>query len=161
MTLNRLTRIALLAALASVLRLVFGAWPNVKPITALFFVIILSFGLLEAIAVSALTMLVTGFLMGFSVIVLGQIISYALILILGVLGFKVIKGLGFRIGLVFVLTLLYGAAMALFTAPLFASPILAFWLSGLTFDLTHAVSTALFFPILLTIFKNSLKKDLI
>jgi energy-coupling factor transport system substrate-specific component len=34
---TRLTRLAILTALACVLRIAFGAFPNVKPITALFF----------------------------------------------------------------------------------------------------------------------------
>lgn len=36
---TRLTRLAILTALACVLRIAFGAFPNVKPITALFFCI--------------------------------------------------------------------------------------------------------------------------
>ena len=88
---TRLTRLAILTALACVLRLTFGAFPNVKPITALFFVLILAYSLADAIVVSSLTMLVTGFLMGFSVIILGQIISYALILSFGAFIFKWLK----------------------------------------------------------------------
>ena len=59
---TRLTRLAILTALACVLRIAFGAFPNVKPITALFFVLILAYGLADAIIVSTLTMIVTGFL---------------------------------------------------------------------------------------------------
>ncbi len=62
---TRLTRLAILTALACVLRIAFGAFPNVKPITALFFVLILAYGLADAIIVSTLTMIATGFLMGF------------------------------------------------------------------------------------------------
>ncbi|GAX47227.1 ECF transporter S component [Pseudolactococcus reticulitermitis] len=156
---KRLTRLAILTALACVLRLVFGAFPNVKPIAALFFVLILAYGLADAIIVSSLTMVVTGFLMGFSVIILGQMISYALILSLGALVFKWIKPIFLRTLVIFGLTMLYGVLISIFSARLFGSPILPFWLSGLTFDLAHAVSTALFFPILVTIFKNILKHD--
>lgn len=160
MTTTQLTRIAILTALASVLRLVFGAFPNIKPITALFFVILLAYGLGEAICVSSLTMLVTGFLMGFSIIILGQMISYAVILSLGYVMFKRLHHLGLRTGAVFLLTMCYGVMISLFAAQIFGSAFWPFWLGGLSFDLAHAVSTAIFFPILLTIFKTILKVDL-
>lgn len=154
---TRLTRLAILTALACVLRITFGAFPNIKPITALFFVLILTYGLADAMIVSSLTMVVTGFLMGFSVIILGQMLSYAVILSLGTLIFKGVKPLVFRTVVIFILTMLYGFIISIFSAQLFGSPFWPFWLSGLTFDLAHAVSTALFFPILATIFKNILK----
>ena len=154
---TRLTRLAILTALACVLRIAFGAFPNVKPITALFFVLVLVYGLADAIIVSSLTMVVTGFLMGFSVIILGQMLSYAVILSLGALVFKGVKPLVFRTVVIFILTMFYGFIISIFSAQLFGSLFLPLWLSGLTFDLAHAVSTALFFPILATIFKNILK----
>ena len=154
---TRLTRLAILMALACVLRIAFGAFPNVKPITALFFVLVLVYGLADAIIVSSLTMVVTGFLMGFSVIILGQMLSYAVILSLGALVFKGVKPLVFRTVVIFILTMFYGFIISIISAQLFGSLFWHFWLSGLTFDLAHAVSTALFFPILATIFKNILK----
>lgn len=160
MTTTRLTRLAILTALACVLRLAFGAFPNVKPITALFFVLILSYGLVDACLVSSLTMIVTGFLMGFSLIILGQIITYVVILTLGALLFRRIQSMLLKTGLVFLLTMGYGFIISLFSATLFGSTFWPFWLSGLSFDLAHAVSTAIFFPMLLTIFKTILKENL-
>jgi energy-coupling factor transport system substrate-specific component len=122
-----------------------------------FFVLVLVYGLADAIIVSSLTMVVTGFLMGFSVIILGQMLSYAVILSLGALVFKGVKPLVFRTVVIFILTMFYGFIISIFSAQLFGSLFWPFWLSGLTFDLAHAVSTALFFPILATIFKNILK----
>lgn len=160
MTTTRLTRLAILTALACVLRLAFGAFPNVKPITALFFVLILAYGLVDACLVSSLTMIVTGFLMGFSLIILGQIITYVVILTLGALLFRRIQSMLLRTGLVFLLTMGYGFIISLFSAALFGSTFWPFWLSGLSFDLAHAVSTAIFFPMLLSIFKTILKENL-
>jgi hypothetical protein len=156
----RLTRIAILTALACVLRLAMGGFPNVKPITALFFVLLLVFGLVDALLVSTLTMLVTGFLMGFSPIILGQMMSYALILTVGMVLFRLIKHVVLRTGLVFMLTMSYGFVISIFSASLFGASFWPFWLSGLTFDLAHAVSTAIFFPILLTIFKTIMKREI-
>lgn len=118
---TRLTRLAILTALACVLRIAFGAFPNVKPITALFFVLVLVYGLADAIIVSSLTMVVTGFLMGFSVIILGQMLSYAVILSLGALVFKGVKPLVFRTVVIFILTMFYGFIISIFSAQLFGS----------------------------------------
>ncbi|GFH42103.1 membrane protein [Lactococcus hodotermopsidis] len=154
MTIRKLTKLALLTALSCVLRLAFGSLPNIKPITALFFVIMLTFGLVDGLFVSSLTMLVTGFLMGFSPIIIGQILSYAVILTIGFGLFKGVRNLIYRTIIIFCLTMLYGFVISIFSARLFGASFLPFWLSGLTFDLAHAVSTALFFPVLVTIFKN-------
>lgn len=150
----------MLTALSCVLRLSMGALPNIKPITALFFILILCFGLIEALFVSSLTMVVTGFLMGFSIIILGQIISYAIILTIGAILFSMIKNMIMRTVFVFLLTMLYGFVISIFSAALFGSMFWPFWLSGLSFDLAHAISTTCFFPILFVIFKKVLKQDI-
>ena len=154
MTTRKITTIALLTSLASVLRISMGAFPNIKPITALFFVLILYIGLVDAILVSALTMVVTGIVMGFSIIIIGQILSYAIILVLGSFMLKQVNNMIIRTCFIFILTLCYGFFISLYSAYLFGSPFLIFWLNGLSFDLAHAISTAIFFPILLTIFNR-------
>ena len=138
-----------------------GAFPNIKPITALFFVLILYIGLVDAILVSALTVVVTGLLMGFSIIIIGQILSYAIILTLGSLMLRQIKHMMIRTCFIFILTLCYGFVISLYSAYFFGSPFLIFWLNGLSFDLAHAISTAIFFPILLTIFNRFWRSDMI
>lgn len=159
MLIQKITRISILTALSCVLRYSMGAFPNIKPITALFFVLVLYIGLSDAILVSALTMIVTGMLMGFSIIIIGQIMSYAIILALGSLVFKFIKNIAVRTGAIFILTMCYGFFISMYSAYLFGTPFLIFWLNGLTFDLAHAISTTLFFPILLVIFKRVWKTD--
>lgn len=154
MTTRKITTIALLTSLASVLRISMGAFPNIKPITALFFVLILYIGLVDAILVSALTMVVTGIVMGFSIIIIGQILSYAIILVLGSFMLKQVNNIILRTCFIFILTLCYGFFISLYSAYLFGSPFLIFWLNGLSFDLAHAISTAIFFPILLIIFNR-------
>lgn len=149
---QRLTRIAILTALSCVLRYSMGAFPNVKPITALFFVLILYIGLSDAILVSALTMIVTGMLMEFSIIIIGQIISYAIV-------FKLIQNIVVRTAIIFVLTMCYGFFISMYAAYFLGSPFLIFWLNGLSFDLAHAVSTTIFFPILLVIFSRIWKTE--
>ena len=161
MPINKLTRLAILTALSCVLRFSMSALPNVKPITALFFVIMLCFGLSDAILVSALTMILTGLLMGFSIIILGQIVSYAIILTIASILCRVFSNIIIRTGLVFLLTMLYGFVISIFSAYLFGASFWPFWLGGLTFDLAHAISTSLFFPIIFGIFNRLLKQKVI
>ena len=152
MTTRKITTIALLTSLASVLRISMGAFPNIKPITALFFVLILYIGLVDAILVSALTMVVTGIVMGFSIIIIGQILSYAIILVLGSFLLSLVFNIILRTWFIFILTLCYGFFLSLSSVYLFGSPIMIFCMNRFSVDLTHAISTAIFFPILLTIF---------
>lgn len=159
MLIQKITRISILTALSCVLRYSLGAFPNIKPITALFFVLILYIGLGDAILVSALTMIVTGMLMGFSIIIIGQMMSYAIILALGSLVFKLFKHIAVRTMFVFILTMCYGFFISIFSAYFFGSPFLIFWLNGISFDLAHAISTTLFFPIIFVIFKRVWQDD--
>ena len=153
--LTRLVRLAMLTALACALRLSLANFPNVKPITALFFVLILFGGLADSLVVMSLTMLATGLLLGFSPIIIGQILVYGLLLILFYFLTKLSKNLGFLTVLTGLAALIYGALLDLFSGFLFgfgAGGFLAYWLAGLPFDLAHALSTVLFFPLMILIF---------
>lgn len=81
MPLRKITLIAILTSLSIVLRYAFGLFPNIKPITALFLVVCLQVGLLESILLACLTMLVTGFLMGFGPWVFWQMGTYTFVLL--------------------------------------------------------------------------------
>ncbi|MFC4651803.1 ECF transporter S component [Lactococcus nasutitermitis] len=154
---QRLARLAILTALCCVLRIWMAALPNIKPITALFFVFALYFGLADSLVIMALTMTVTGILLGFSPIILGQIIVYGLIILL----FKFLTELS-KNNLILsifsgLLALLYGALIDIFSGILFGfgtGGFIGYWLAGLPFDLAHAVSTFLFFPLIIFIFKR-------
>ncbi|GFH40278.1 hypothetical protein [Pseudolactococcus insecticola] len=151
---KKLTQIAILSALGSVMRLSLVAFPNVKPITAFFFVLVIYLGLGTALLVASLTMTLTGLLLGFSVIIFAQIVSYAMILTAGYFLFKHVRQVVLQAILAGILTMCWGFLISLFSARLFGSSIWPFWLSGLPFDVAHAVSTALFFPVLIIIFKQ-------
>ena len=82
MPLKRLTRITLLAALCVVLRQAFAFLPNVQPISAIFFLLVLFEDWQFACLVMAVTMFTSAFLLGMSPVVLAQILAFGLLLTL-------------------------------------------------------------------------------
>lgn len=75
-TIQRMTRIAILTALAIGLRSAFIALPNIQPITAMFFVAVLYLGLVDGLLIMALTMAISGFLYGFGPWIFNQILTF-------------------------------------------------------------------------------------
>lgn len=158
MNLYRMVRVSILASLCTVLRLVLGAFPNIKPITAIFFLLASYFGFLEAWLVMALTMLVTGLLTLFGTWVFGQILSYSIILIIWTL-FAKSRGWGLKkpvkFGQLLVvgsLVFLYGFLISLHDGLIYGFNPVVYWIRGLYFDGLHAVSTLCFYPIITYIF---------
>lgn len=159
MSAKRISHIVILAALSIVLRLVFGPFPNIKPITAIFLVSMGYFSLVDSLLIMALTMVGSGILLGFGVIVLWQIISFAIIMlawwaICGPLFEKYASPLFFQAGVAGFLVFVYGLVISLLSASQFGINPLIYWLNGLTFDFLHALSTTLFYPIIYHIFRR-------
>ena len=147
----------MLAALCCVLRVAFVDFPNIKPITALFFIFSLYLGLADSLIIMALTMLLTGVLLGFSPIILGQILVYALLLLLFWLVGKKVKNVIVLAFLAGSLALIYGALISVISGLIFgfgAGGYLGYWLAGLVFDLAHALSTLLFYPVIVILFRR-------
>lgn len=155
MTTNRLTRLALLTALCIALRHAFTAFPNVKPITAIFLVIAASLGLMDSLLVMTLTMTVTAFILGFGPWVAWQVLAYGLVLIFWK---SVVFSLTNRLKSATIRTivqsvlaglmgLVYGVVIDSLSAILYQMPIWAYLLNGMVFNLAHVVSTTLFYPI--------------
>ncbi len=150
----RLALIAILAALSCVLRIAFVDFPNVKPITAMFFAFALWIGLWDSIAIMGLTMLLTGILLGFSPIVFGQIFVYAIII-------AFFKAIGKLTKNVFVLSIsagflafVFGALIDVLSGLMYGfgtGGYIAYWIAGLPFDTAHAISTLIFYPIVIMI----------
>lgn len=161
MPLRKITLIAILTSLSIVLRYAFGLFPNIKPITALFLVVCLQVGLLESILLACLTMLVTGFLMGFGPWVFWQMGTYTFVLLV----WKYVIGplsrllamkwqLWVQTVCVGLMGMLYGFVISIFSAIFYGSVFWPYWLNGLSYDALHALSTALFYPIILSIFRR-------
>lgn len=161
MSTRKLTQLALLISLSIVLRYVFGPFPNIKPITAIFLVIAGMLGIWEAIIVSSLTMIITGFLLGFGPWILWQMATYALIL--SIFKYLVLpisqsmpQAVSLAVQTIFAggMGFLYGFIISMFSAVFYGSLFWPYWLSGLSYDALHAVSTFLFYPIIVTIFRR-------
>ena len=82
MTLQRLTRISLLAALCVALRQAFAPFPNVQPISAIFFLLVIFEGYSFAFLVMMITMFVSAFFLGMSLIVFFQIVAFGCLMLL-------------------------------------------------------------------------------
>lgn len=152
LTVQRLTRIALLAALCIALRYVFYALPNVQPITAIFFVATLTLGLIDGFLVMAITMVLTGILFGFGPWVFNQILTYSVLLAFwSLIGHHL--SLVWQILLTTILSFLYGVIMD-YSYGLIYNSGLIYVINGLSFDGLHAISTFFFYPIIMSIFRR-------
>lgn len=152
----------MMAALCVVLRQAFAFLPNVQPITAIFLVLISVWGLLDAFLVMALTMLVSSFLLGFGHWVFLQIISFGLVMIL----WKGHSSLVTRWVKTDIMRLLvgslgagivgiaYGLIIDSLSAILFNMPWWSYVAAGFFFNLAHAISTLIFYPLITTIFRR-------
>jgi hypothetical protein len=134
-----LTRLAFYAALGIVLRFLFSSFPNVKPVTAYFLLLVEVLGLPSSLLVMAVTLLLSGLIYGFSVSILFQILGYALSLWIWSRFRHPI--------LIAVLPMLYGVFNDVVFASLYQMPLMASLVGGLWFNILHAVSTVVFYPI--------------
>lgn len=146
---------ALLSALCVVLRLQFSFWGNVQPITAIFLVATIWLSLLEGVLIMAVTMLVTSFMLGFGIWVPLQILSFGLVLLLWHQLFPLIKEKQLlQILVAGLLAFLYGGVIDSLMAGLYGMPWWSYVAAGATFNVAHALSTALFYPLIMMIFRR-------
>lgn len=163
LSLQQVTRIALLSALCVVLRYAFASLPNVQPITAIFLLWGLLVSLGESLLIMAVTMLVSSFLLGFGPWVFWQILAFALVLLLwrwllcplskflATLGISELLSQSVFAGLMGVA---YGVIIDSCYALLYGMPWWTYVLAGASFNLAHALSTLLFYPLLFPIIRR-------
>ncbi|OFI45835.1 hypothetical protein BG262_07500 [Floricoccus penangensis] len=154
MDVKKISRISILVAIAVVSRFAFAQFPNIKPITALFLVTIVFWGIYDSIIVMILTMIITGIYMGMSIMVLFQIISFAVIMIIWNLTYKYMTKIVYQMILAGIVTMLYGLIISLFSTYIFSASFWPFYMAGLGFDMMHAVSTVIFYPLIYNIFER-------
>lgn len=162
MTAQKISRIAILASLCIALRFAFFPFANIKPITAIFLVSSLFLPMADAFLIMALTMVGTAIYMGFGIVVLWQILSFAVIMLVwkwAWFGLRLSSWNSVLIPMLLaaVVTFLYGLVISLLSALQFGVNPWVYWLNGLSFDVAHAVSTALFYPIIDGIFRRFIK----
>lgn len=163
LTLQRISWIAILSALCAVFRYAFATLPNIQPITAIFLIVSIIFGIGDSLLIMAVTMLVSSFLLGFGPWVFFQILSFALVLCLWrfllypltkILKFDKIKTVTLQAFLAGMMGIIYGLVIDSCYAFLYNMPWWSYVLAGASFNLVHALSTLLFYPLLLPILRR-------
>ncbi|MFC3928193.1 ECF transporter S component [Streptococcus caprae] len=164
MTTKRMSRIAMLAALCVASRQAFASLPNIQPITAIFLICAVFLNLTDSILIMAVTMLVSSFLLGFGPWVLWQIVSFAIVLVIWLGLYKLIQVLPLakvhqliiQSIVAALMGIVYGVVIDSIGALLYSMPWWSYVMAGLSFNLAHALSTLIFYPLLEPIFRRLL-----
>ncbi|AYW45115.1 ECF transporter S component [Tetragenococcus koreensis] len=153
-----LAYLAMTVATCTVGRLLFQFLPNIQPMTAIFLIITLQLGIFRGLIINILSVLITNMYLGMGVWTISQIISFGIIIcLMGFLcrlttfrnnrllqaAFSVFAGF------------LYGFVIAFIDVKVYGMP--QFWpyyISGLSFDLLHAIGNGGFYLILSPIFQR-------
>lgn len=147
---RRLTVIALMSSLSFVGRMMFSFLPNVQPTTVIIILIVMYMGLYEGMMVATISMLMSNIYLGMGVWTIAQITSYAVIVLFVYLFARKFPDYFESFALVaFFSGLLYGLIISLVQAPFFGwVSFIPYYLSGLTYDFSHAIGNYFFFMIL-------------
>lgn len=135
-----LTLIAMLAALAISGRFAFQFLPNIQPVTSLVILTGFFFGPLSAMLLSLVTVYLSNVFLGMGIWTIWQIVAYSIIGLLGSYLGKVMAKHSFIIISIFAVLsgFIYGLLFALINY-LISGLFLGYYLSGLIFDLYHAL----------------------
>lgn len=157
--------LGLLTALCTVLRIVKVPIPNVQPVTDILMVVTLLLGLRWGLGLTVSTLVVSNLVLGFGLWTLPQIAAYTvcmLVLQAIVLMLPVVRRLlWLQISLAGLLGYLYGFVVSLGMAVIGSLNGLGFWayyISGLLFDTYHAIGNLVFYPIVLLVLQQGLKR---
>ncbi|MDE3315958.1 ECF transporter S component [Lacticaseibacillus zeae] len=157
--------LGLLTALCTVLRIVKVPIPNVQPVTDILMVVTLLLGLRWGLGLTVSTLVVSNLVLGFGLWTLPQIAAYMicmLVLQAIVLMLPIVRRLlWLQIGLAGLLGYLYGFVVSLGMAVIGSLNGLGFWayyISGLLFDTYHAIGNLVFYPIVLLVLQQGLKR---
>ena len=151
--------IAVLTALATVGRLILMSIPAVNLASFIIIMVGVVFGKEEGFLVGALTALVSGLFMGMGYWVLFQMLAWGLMGATAGLLASRFDNMGFRIAFGHLWGLFYGwitdvSAIFYSGTALEISPIIALYLNGFTYDLTHGVTNAVLLVVLYDWFKK-------
>ncbi|AGQ27334.1 TPA: ECF transporter S component [Streptococcus pyogenes] len=160
MSAKLMSRITIMSALCVVLRMVFSSLPNVQPVTAFLLSYLLYFGLAEAVLVMMLCLFLSAFLLGFGPWVFWQVTCFVLVLLLWRFVLYPLSQqfpkyqLGCQAFLVALCGLLYGVLIDTCFAYLYSMPWWSYVLAGMPFNIAHALSTLIFFPVVMMLFRR-------
>ncbi|MBL1228512.1 ECF transporter S component [Enterococcus sp. BWB1-3] len=154
--------LGLMAAAATVGRILLQVIPNVQPMTAIFLILTLQLGASRGVVVCLLSVLVTNLYMGMGVWTIAQLASYVCIICLvGILRqfhwYR--QHLIIQIVVSVLAGFIYGFIISVISVQIYG--VTSFWvyyLQGLTFDMLHAAGNGGFYWILAPLFGKLFKK---
>lgn len=163
---NKTKRIALLGLFTSFIyagRVSFSFLPNVQPMTTILIIITLSLGLSAGLIVALLSLVVSNLSLGFGVWTIAQLIAYTAVLLV-VYPFRRIYNNIPLVVMAFVsgfTGLLYGFIISLVQAPFFGwLSFFPYYISGIPYDIAHAVGNFVFYLLLAPIFFPIIHKQI-
>lgn len=146
---NRITLIAVLAAISVIGRVAFQFIPNVQPVTALIIISAFYLGPVSAMLLAIVSTYVSNMVMGMGLWTIWQIVAWVIIAAFGSLLGKI----RFKRPLIPLMLMgtfagfFYGLIMSLVNY-LVSGKFLGYYLAGLPFDFNHAIGNAIFIFIL-------------
>lgn len=146
---RRLMLIAMLSTMAYVGRIMFSFIPNVQPTTTIIIIVTIYIGSFDGLLVAIITMLMSNLHLGMGPWTIAQIVAFSSIVFL----FHIVKKTSVHIKYYPIIALfsglLYGFVISLVQAPFFGWEIFfPYWISGIPFDIYHALGNFGFFIIL-------------
>ena len=146
---RRLTLIAMISTVAYVGRIMFSFIPNVQPTTTIIILVTIYIGTIDGLLVAIATMLMLNLYLGMGPWSVAQIFGF--FMMVGM--FYIIKKTNLSIKyypvIAFFSGLFYGFVISLVQAPFFGWALFfPYWISGISFDVYHAIGNYVFFIIL-------------
>lgn len=164
---QKLTLLAMLAALATVGRILFSSLfylPNVQPVSTLVIICGIWLGPVEGVILAVLSTILSNLVLGMGIWTLPQILCWGIIgLISGLIG-KYRKSMPIWVLALFSAFVGYGYGLVMsLTYGTIGNHFWAYYLSGLMYDTYHAVGNVIFmvtlYPVLSKLFVRFLEKD--
>ncbi|HAQ2840709.1 TPA: hypothetical protein IXK99_003023 [Enterococcus faecium] len=158
MSTNKIAQLSLLSAACVAGRIAFQFIPNFQPMTAIFLFIVLYLSLKDALIVTSLSIAISSFYFGVGPWVIGQWISYTVVLSL----FSIVclrktvqRNLWLKGVCFFLAGMVYGIGMTVFDTLLYRLPQpWIYYLQGVSFDLMHSIGNVVFFLVFLPVVKR-------
>ena len=165
---NRVRRLAtdgMLCAAAIVGRIVLNVLPNIQPVTALLILMAAYIGTWDAAVSSIVIVLVTNLYLGMGIWTVYQIITWCFIALVSAFLFRKKHNRFAVLGWSILSGFIYGAFISVMSCrTVYSGPspstYLAYWLTGLPFDIYHAVGNALFVWFLQPVFERVIKNKI-
>ena len=152
---RRITLLAILSTLAFVGRILMQPLPNIQPVTAILVIISLTLTTIDGLIIACLSILLSNIYLGMGPWTIFQILTFSILIMFTGIFFKRLyqpKNTYNRLIFAlycFVLGLVYGFIISIFSVYLFKAP--SFWgyyVQGISFDLLHGIGNFVFYLLL-------------